>query len=429
MPFERVIRGMLYFPGAAAGRLQTAPDRLSAQDIALIKPDEIGRISELPAGFIISDAAPFSHTLIGLLGLGVPTVLIEADQTRLLREGMQVSIDGVTGRIDMNSEIPVRPVTPPPRPATGQAFTLADGTEVRLLASVRSAAAASAAVALGARGIGLVRSEFLTPRHDAVPDAAFYRTCFHELLDAASPLPVTIRLLDLAADKLPVWLPPARGLGQSLGLQGVRLYHTRPVEQVIRDQLAALGELADTRTFRLLIPFIVRPEEFVFWQRRVRACLPDRIAIGAMAETLAAVLDIPRLLDCADFVAIGCNDLMQAVFSADRDDPRLHHYLDPYAPVLFRLLRQVAQSSGERLDRIQLCGVLPQIQGVMPVLVGLGYRNFSVDAPFIPYLAEGIAGTGLNACKSLAADICAARTTQETLEILQLPPQRHPPFL
>ncbi|MGB5224545.1 MAG: putative PEP-binding protein, partial [Arenicellales bacterium] len=141
------------------------------------------------------------------------------------------------------------------------------------------------------------------------------------------------------------------------------------------------------------------------------------------------VLDIGRLRDHADFVAIGCNDLMQGLYAADRDRPELHHYLDPYAPVLFRFFKQVAEQSAEHLELIQLCGVLPQIQGVLAVLLGLGYRTFSVDASFIPYLANTVVDTTRAECELLAEQVCAASTTQEVLEILGLPTDRHPPFL
>lgn len=428
MTSEQIIQGMPYFPGEAAGELCTSARSLTSHRIALIRPEDIGRIAVPPAGFIILDPTPFSHNLIALLGIGVPVVLIETGQARSLRTGMQVHINGLTGRIDTGRTLPARAAPPEPQ-LQDRACTTADGTAVNLLASVRSASAARRAVAAGARGIGLVRSEFLMPPDGGIPDAGFYRHSFHELLAAASPLPVTVRLLDMAADKQPDWLSPATQTGQPLGLQGVRLYHTPPVRQVVQDQLTVLGELAPSHAIRLLVPFIVRLEEFCHWQQQVRELVPDTVPVGAMAETLACVLDISRLLDSADFVAIGCNDLMQALYSADRDAAELRYYLDPYAPMLFRLFRQIVDSAGDRLECIQLCGVLPQIRGVLPVLLGLGYRSFSVDAPFIPYLADNLAGVSMHDCTALAADICAARTTQESLEILGLPPLRHPPYL
>lgn len=147
-----------------------------------------------------------------------------------------------------------------------------------------------------------------------------------------------------------------------------------------------------------------------------------------MAETLAMVLDIAAVLRDADFVAIGCNDLMQNFYMADRDQVNLRDYLDPYAPVLFRLFRQIADAAGDEINRVQLCGVLPQIQGVMPILLGLGYRRFSVDAPFIPYLAKDISTLTVTACHELSRQVCDARKTTEVLQRLKLATDRHAPF-
>ena len=210
-------------------------------------------------------------------------------------------------------------------------------------------------------------------------------------------------------------------MGQALGLQGVRLFNLDPIRAVIDAQLEALSGLSNDFSLRLLIPYITKMEEYEYWLPWIRQRLPVHVPVGAMAETPASVLDIGSLFDRADFVAIGCNDLMQALYAADRDKPELRYYLDPYAPMLYRLFRQIAEQSAKDLRNIQLCGVLAQMQGVLPVLVGLGYSSFSVDPPFIPYLTNILANTTRGECKKLAVQICAVKTTQEVLEILQLP--------
>ena len=421
------IVGMPYVPGFATGRLQ-AGGRAGAGDLALIGQDDIARVATPPAGFIVVEGAPFSHTLITLLGWGVPTVLVSAMQAAELTEGMALHLDGLSGRISS-----MRPAAWPPTPAqdlqTGRPLHMADGEPVHLLASVRTPEAARHAAQGGASAIGLVRSEFLVPADGAIPDATFYRREIRALCEAAAPLPVTLRLLDLAMDKLPPWLPRQAALGQSLGLQGVRLYPTSPVREVVEAQLVALGELGAEFDLRLIIPFLVRLEELEYWQDFVRRRIPDGVPVGAMAETLASVLDIRELLQCADFVAIGCNDLMQALYAADRDQAVLRHYLDPYAPPLFRLLRQVAECVDDRLQRVQLCGVLPQIRGVLPLLLGLGFRRFSIDVPFLPWLARAVAGSTRVDCEELAARACAARTTADVLRLLELPADRGVPYL
>lgn len=421
------VLGSPYFPGIAVGKLHRGMQGHVSGHIVLIREDEVPSITTLPAGLIVVDAAPLSHTMIGLLGFGVPTVLISKQQATLLEEGMKLQLDGSSGRItDELDEVPrVTEFTSDLQP--GQAVLMADGMPVSLGASVRQPAAARRAKELAAKNIGLVRSEYLLPEHDQIPDAAYYQRAFLEICQAASPLTVTFRLQDMADDKIPTWLPAQDAPGKSLGMQGVRLYGIEAVQHVIDAQLDALVDLSSDFSLRVLIPFLTRLEEYEYWLSLVRKRLPG-LPVGAMAETPACVLDIGHILESADFVAIGCNDLMQNLYAADRDRPELRHYLDPYAPVLYRFLKQAAEQSSEHVELIQLCGVLSQIQGVLPVLLGLGYRTFSVDAPFIPYLANVIANTTSTACETLAEQVCAATVTQEVLEILGLPTDRHPPF-
>ena len=427
------ILGIPYFPGVAVGKLHRGSDGDSTGRIVLITQDRITSLKALPAGLIVVEAAPFSHTMIALLDLGVPTVLVNAQQAAGLAEDVTLRIDGVSGRIDddireaspLSSSVVKNHAQRPP----GQAVLMADGDAVHLCASVRQPPAAKLAAELGASAIGLVRSEFLFPADGHVPDATFYRRAFGEICEVASPLMVTFRLLDVAADKVPAWLLRSDALGGSPGAQGARLYHIDRVGKVVEAQLTALADLSNEFPLRVLVPFLVRIEEYEYWLAFIRQRIPDHVPVGAMAETPASLLDVGPLVESADFVAIGCNDLMQGLYAADRDQADLRHYLDPYAPVLFRLFRQVAVQAGGHLHRIQLCGLLPQIQGVFPVLLGLGYRTFSVDTPFIPYLANIAANTMRAECAMLATQVCSARTTLEVLKILGLPRERHVPFL
>jgi len=421
------VTGMPYFPGVARGSLHRGLAGDVSQCIVMIDERAFQTPEQLPAGLIVVDSAPFSHRIIGLLGLGVPTVLITAEQSALLDAAGEIVIDGSSGLV--TSDLQHATVNEQAGWESTGSMRMADGEPIHMLASVRHSQAASRALAVGAESIGLVRSEFLQPADGSRPDKAYYLEAFRAIAEAASGMTVTVRLLDAAADKLPAWLSPNEGAGQALGLQGTRLYSTEPVARVIDAQLAALSELANQYSLRVIVPFIVRLEEFEFWLVRVRERLPDKVRVGVMAETPASVLDIHLLLNNADFVAIGCNDLMQSVFAADRDIAKLRHYLDPYAPVLFRLFRQIAEQAGEGLPKVQLCGLLPQIQGVLPVLLGLGYRSFSVDAPFIPHLSSVAARLSRAECQDLARRVCEAWTTQDVLQILQLPMDRHPPFL
>jgi phosphoenolpyruvate-protein kinase (PTS system EI component) len=196
-------------------------------------------------------------------------------------------------------------------------------------------------------------------------------------------------------------------------MQGSRLYPYEPIHSVVRNQLTALAKLSEHYSIEVLIPFIGRRDELLRWIEFVRRDLPKPVPIGAMAETPAAVLDLANWGGLVDFFSIGTNDLIQYYFGADRDEPTLSKMLDPYDPALFRLLQQVADSTEEYRDGIRLCGVLPRLPGVLPILVGLGFRHFSVDPIWIPYLAQALYSQSLSETKELAHRVCLCRDSKE----------------
>jgi phosphoenolpyruvate-protein kinase (PTS system EI component) len=271
------------------------------------------------------------------------------------------------------------------------------------------------------RAIGLVRSEFIGSDRSQPPDVAFFRQAFKALDESAGTLTLTIRLIDLASDKPPGWLAGARDLLRPLGMQGARLYRHKPIRRVLDAQLAAIAGLAERRAAEVLIPYLDSLPELTHWTRLVRDALPEGVPVGAMLETPAAVLDIRNCSAMTDFVAIGCNDLMQCLFGADRDEPRVRDSLAPYAPVLYRLLGDAAADVPERRESVRLCGVLPRLAGVLPLLVGIGFRGFSLDPVWIPYLARDLSALTLRDVADLARRVTACRHSHEVRTLLGLP--------
>jgi phosphoenolpyruvate-protein kinase (PTS system EI component) len=396
---------MPYVPGTACGVLQRGPAANVAGRIVLLELPLAVPLEPAPSGYVVINGAPLSHTMIPLLGSGVPTVIITPAQAAALSAGMEVALDGASGLVTSDTTR-IIPVPAPTASVAGSAT--ADGEGIQLRVSARNPCAVQMAVDYGVGSIGLVRSEFLEPTDGRMPDSVFYRSAFRALCEAASGLPVTIRLFDMAADKRPAWLPPDFATGGVLGLQGVRLYAEEPVQGIYRAQLEAIDALTGEFELRVLLPYVTNGAELQAWCRDVRARLSCPVPVGAMAETPAAALQIGAWLDTVDFVGIGCNDLMQCLFGADRDRPELARYLDPYAPSLYRFLAQVVAAAGERLRDVQLCGVLPQLPDILPILLGLGFRVFSVEAAMLPWLGQTIAQARISAARALAEQVCAA---------------------
>lgn len=430
--FPLPLRGLACVPGVARGPLS----RRSAPGVVLLADqDSLRPLTTWPAGCILYQAAPFSHATIGLLARGVPTVIVSPEQAAGLHEGQTVTIDGGSGRVLLgDAPEAARVDLPPPAP---RPLRTRDGCEVTLLASVRNARGARLAQERGAAGIGLVRSEFLVPAGGGVPHAAFYAQAFEEICQSASPLPVTFRLLDLAPDKHPAWAQTLPR-GTTLGVQGVRFYEHPLVHSVLVAQLEALTRLCGRFPIRVLLPYVTTVEEFLHWRAPIAGALSAcAVPIGTMVETPGTAMMIDELVRAADLVAIGTNDLMQGLFGADRDEPAVARYLDPYSPAVFRFLRATAERAGPAVARLQICGLLSQLPGILPALLGLGYRVFSVDAAHLPYLARTAGAVSISECETTADAVCAARSGREVADALGvalpggegLPPtdQRSPP--
>ncbi len=377
--------------------------------------------TDYPAGLIVIDGAPFSHDMIRLLGLGIPTVIVPRDQADILTDGLEIELDGGNGLlIEAKDESVSKVYARPKPPDAGVPIKSIGGATLELCASVADRSGASNAVSNGAYSIGLVRSEFLVPSDTSLLTVDYFENSLGELCEAAFPLEVTIRLLDFAPSKQPASLKLVPGMLDSLGMQGVRLYNREPLRSVIHAQVEAIELLSRRYKLRVLIPFITNIDEFKFWRDEIELRLNKFVPIGAMVETPVAALEMPRWFDVADFVAIGCNDLMQYLFAADRDSPELRDFLDPYAPAMFRFMRQLLDAAGEHINKVQLCGLYPQLPGVLPVLAGMGYRAFSVEPFFIPYLAQTIRQTQLRVAEHLSDEICLLKDSQSVRKRLEL---------
>jgi len=139
-------------------------------------------------------------------------------------------------------------------------------------------------------------------------------------------------------------------------------------------------------------------------------------SIGAMLETVNAAKQIDSLLKESDFIALGTNDIIANLLDCPRDSEQMN----AYEPAIYQLLQQVAQQAGARTREIQLNGQLVRMPGVLPVLIGLGYRIFSVDPLLIPYLAETIKQTDTTMAKQLAQQICQANDDKAVKKLISV---------
>ncbi|WP_290648906.1 putative PEP-binding protein [Aquisalimonas sp.] len=421
------IQAMPFVPGIAEGTLSTSVAAANEQHIVLIDYAELGSLKSRPAGLIVVEGAPLSHPMTQLQGLGIPTVVLGRRQAAELHTGAAIHLDGgsgqlrgvISGAADADDERAVGL-------QAGEPVLTADGVAVELRASITGAPGAKEALEAGAAGVGMVRTEYLTPPHGRQPDVAFYHEVMGEICEAAKPLAVTFRLLDISVDKRPPWLGEMAGMAGLLGMQGSRLFGVEPVRSVVQAQVAAIAELSRQWELAVLIPYVASPEEFRHWRHELGVRLPESVPVGIMAETPAAVLAMPEWRQRAQLVSIGCNDLMQCLFGADRDIPEVAGYLDPYSPPLLRFLGTVADLAGPDCRGVQLCGLLQQLPGVLPLLLGLGFRRFSMAPRLIATLARVIQRTDTREARHLARAVCESPDSDAVRELLGLDAETRP---
>jgi phosphoenolpyruvate-protein kinase (PTS system EI component) len=359
--------------------------------------------------------------MIRTLGNAIPTVIISREQATQLTEGETLLLDGTSGTLLKDEEMAqVASRGPITTGVSTVPLKTRDQHVVELRASTGSHEAIARAVTNGATAIGSLRTEYLGFDRKTPPTAEFYEKELNRCCEQAAPLSVTIRLPDITLDKLPAWCSGLELMDSPLGIHGARLYNYEPVKSVFQSILMASTCIATRYDIQLMLPYVTLPEEFEQLQDEINKTVAKPLPIGTMIETPSAALMIAEFLNKADFVSIGCNDLMQCVYAADRDIYEVKNLLDPYAPAVYRLLRYVADEAGDRINKVQLCGLLACFPEVMQVLLGMGYRAFSVYPMYIPSLAQTISKIDTEHAKQLADKICAADSIERVKNVLKI---------
>jgi phosphotransferase system enzyme I (PtsI) len=292
----------------------------------------------------------------------------------------------------------------------------ADGVRVRLEANLEIAEEVGRVRDAGAEGIGLYRSEFLLDTaHPAAESEDAQVATYRALLEAMRPQPVTIRTFDAGGRRGD---PGARSGGRRdrFGPRGIRAALHQ--DERFRRQIRALARSADAGELRVLLPFVTTADEL----RQVRVQINDIVrdvgleplpSVGAMIEVPAAALTVDQLAPHADFFSVGTNDLIQYTLAIDRTDERLAGHYEPASPAVLRLLRRVAVAARRAGRPVSVCGEMAGDPLLVAVLVGLGFRSFSMAPAAIPIvkrtlaLVEGRAAADL-ARRALRAGSAAA---------------------
>ena len=303
----------------------------------------------------------------------------------------------------------------------------ADGFRIALFANIAGPSEAGQALAAGAEGIGVFRTEYLFVNRAAPPGEEEQFKAYRELLSRMAPRRVVVRTMDIGGDKdVACWALPAES-NPALGMRGIRLSLAR--EEDFRCQLRALTRAAAGGNLDILLPMIsditeVRRTKGLM--ERVRRELvaegrpmPDHIPLGVMVETPAAAILLEDLAGEVDFFSIGTNDLVQYVLAADRVGDATGGWYQPFHPAVLRLMRQVARTAHERGRHIAVCGEMAADPLAAPLFIGMEIDELSMSAPAIPAVKDAIRRTTKTEADALLENVLRLSTAAEIVERLQ----------
>lgn len=383
-----------------------APD-LAPADTALLDLDKV-------LGLITRDGGPTSHTAILARSKSIPAVVGVTGALDLV-DGTVVVADAASGLIvsdpsaemvaDAQARIAARaaatsiPIVP---------GALADGTPVPLLANVGSPADGPEAVALGAEGVGLFRTEFLFLDSQSAPTVAQQQEKYTELLSFFPGKKVVVRALDAGADKPLKFLNDAHEENPALGLRGLRAL--RASEQILLDQLTALKGAQDATEADLWVmaPMVADAEETQYFVKLGKALGLKTVGVMAEVPSLAVVAD--QVLATADFVSIGTNDLTQYTLAADRMLGSVASYQDPWHPAVLRLVKMLGDAGAAAGKPVGICGEAAADPQLAVVLVGLGATTLSMTPAALVDVRAELASVTLEQARAKATAALGAQT-------------------
>jgi len=431
---ERVLKAML-----GTGHAPAAPSHeenvivvahdLSPADMILFKQHQF-------AGFATDLGGVTSHTAIVARSLNIPAIVGLHHARGLIRENELLIVDGREGVLIVN---PDRQVLAEFRLRQGQLdierqklkslrstpSTTLDGVAIELQANIELPQDVHAAIEAGAAGIGLFRSEFVFLNRDDLPSEDEQFEAYRKVAEAMDGRPVTIRTLDLGADKTVNGADRA-GPNPALGLRAIRFCLAEP--QMFLAQLRAILRSSIHGKVRILVPMLAHVHEIEQAMTAIAQAkeqLDDLgvpydhgIKVGGMIEIPAAALSLGIFVKKLDFLSIGTNDLTQYTLAIDRSDDAVAHLYDPLHPAVLHLIAQTIRV-GEKAGRpVAVCGEMAGDLAATRLLLAFGLREFSMHPAQLLTIKQQVLRTNMSQARGIASRILRSDDPAKCLQLL-----------
>ncbi|MCC2976834.1 phosphoenolpyruvate--protein phosphotransferase [Sphingomonas sp. PL-96] len=378
-------------------------------------------------GFCVEKGGPTSHVAILAASMGLPALVATGPALHGIAEGSMLILDADAGSLqtapdaEMLARAHALVAERRARRAEAQANAaapchMAGGERIEVFANLGSRADAEIAVANGAEGCGLLRTEFLFLERETAPSLAEQTAEYQGIADALGGRSLIVRLLDIGGDKPAPYLPIPPEENPALGLRGIRVGFANP--QLLEDQIRAILRVQPTGQCRIMIPMIASLDEL----RRVREVvdrvraelgLTEPVSVGVMIETPAAAVTADLLASEADFLSVGTNDLTQYALAMDRGNPAVAGAIDGLHPAVLRMIATTCLGAARHDRWTGVCGGLASDPLAVPILIGLGVTELSATAALVPEIKALVASLSMDACRAHAAAALQCRSAAE----------------
>ena len=407
----------------------TEPGIVVAADLAPADTAALDR--ELVRGIATAWGGPTAHSAILARSLGIPAAVGLGERILEVPEDTPLIVDGDAGAVyvDPTDELVLdyeqrsterQAAARLALASAQQPATTLDRRRIEVVANVGSPADVDTAVANGAEGVGLLRTEFLFLERDLLPGEDEQYTAYEDMAERLGGRPLILRTLDVGADKPLPHLPRPAEANPFLGVRGIRLGLAEP--ELLETQLRAALRVAASHPLKVMFPMVTTLAEYrealsLLGRAREelerRGAKPGAMDVGIMVEVPAAALAAEAFAPEVDFFSLGTNDLTQYTTAAERGNQAVAGLADGLHPAVLRLIRGVAEAAAAHGKWVGVCGELGSDPLAVPVLVGLGVSELSVNPPAIPATKEAVRQLDAGAAAALAEEAVGLASAEE----------------
>ncbi len=376
----------------------------------------------LVMGFATEVGGSTAHTAIIARSLGLPAVLGLRGICDAIHTGDSLLIDGYDGILIINPSpetLTVYDALADEKNSAAKRLEdirdskpeTSDGREITLSANIEFEHEVSIAKENGAQGIGLYRTEFFYMHDGDMPSEDHQAENYSRVVSGIEPDGVIIRTVDIGGDKLPAGVSEPEA-NPFLGWRGVRLTLARV--EMFKAQLRAILRAGAAGNVSVMFPMLSTLDEMKRCRLLLEECADElvregvehsrEIDVGAMIEVPSAALISDQIAGEVDFLSVGTNDLIQYTMAVDRDNDQVASLYQPLNPAVIRLLRMTVSAGHEKKIWVGVCGEMASDLLCIPLLVGLGFDEFSVSAPRVPSVKHALRSLSYDECKAMATE-------------------------